>query len=29
MDRIGSAIIDFTEAAYDLGVSDDEWLPPF
>jgi hypothetical protein len=27
MDRIGSAIIDFTEAAYDLEVSDDEWLP--
>jgi len=27
MDRIGSAIIDFTEAAYELEVSDDEWLP--
>jgi len=27
MDRIGSAIIDFTEAAYDLKVSDEEWLP--
>jgi DNA-binding CsgD family transcriptional regulator len=27
MDPIGSAIIDFTEAAYDLEVSDDEWLP--
>jgi DNA-binding CsgD family transcriptional regulator len=27
MDRVGSAIIDFTEAAYDLELSDDEWLP--
>ena len=27
MDRVGSAIIDFTEAAYDLGLSDEEWLP--
>jgi DNA-binding CsgD family transcriptional regulator len=27
MDRIGSAIIDFTEAAYDLELSDEEWLP--
>ncbi len=27
MDPIGSAIIDFTEAAYDLEVGDDEWLP--
>jgi DNA-binding CsgD family transcriptional regulator len=27
MDRIGSAIIDFTEAAYDLEISDEEWLP--
>jgi DNA-binding CsgD family transcriptional regulator len=27
MDRIGSAIIDFTEAAYDLQLSDEEWLP--
>ena len=27
MDRIGSAIIDLTEAVYDLEASDDEWLP--
>ena len=27
MDRVGSAIIDFTEAAYDLGASDEDWLP--
>jgi DNA-binding CsgD family transcriptional regulator len=27
MDRVGSAIIDFTEAAYDLELSDQEWLP--
>ncbi|UCH28962.1 MAG: response regulator transcription factor [Myxococcales bacterium] len=27
MDRIGSAIIDFTEAAYDLEPDDEEWLP--
>ena len=27
MDRIGSAIIDFTEAAYDLESDDEEWLP--
>lgn len=27
MDRIGSAIIDFTEAAYDLERSDEDWLP--
>ena len=27
MDAVGSAIIDFTEAAYDLAVSDEEWLP--
>ncbi len=27
MDRLGSAIIDFTEAAYDLEVGDGEWLP--
>ncbi|MGB8329748.1 MAG: helix-turn-helix transcriptional regulator [Polyangiales bacterium] len=27
MDPIGSAIIDFTEAAYDLELGDDEWLP--
>jgi DNA-binding CsgD family transcriptional regulator len=27
MDKTGSAIIDFTEAAYDLEVSDEEWLP--
>jgi len=27
MDRIGSAIIDFTEAAYSLELSDEEWLP--
>ena len=27
MDRISSAIIDFTEAAYDLELSDEEWLP--
>ncbi|TNF63507.1 MAG: hypothetical protein EP303_02640, partial [Deltaproteobacteria bacterium] len=26
MDRVGSAIIDFTEAAYDL-EADEEWLP--
>lgn len=26
MDRIGSAIIDFTEAAYDLRASDEDWL---
>ncbi len=27
IDRVGSAIIDFTEAAYDLDLSDEEWLP--
>lgn len=27
MDRLGSAIIDLTEATYDLKLSDDEWLP--
>ncbi|MGB3049831.1 MAG: helix-turn-helix transcriptional regulator [Polyangiales bacterium] len=27
MDHVGSAIIDFTEAAYDLELSDREWLP--
>ncbi|MFW2389534.1 MAG: helix-turn-helix transcriptional regulator [Polyangiales bacterium] len=27
MDRIGSAIIDFTEAAYDLKRNDGDWLP--
>jgi DNA-binding CsgD family transcriptional regulator len=27
MDRIGSAIIDFTEAVYDLELSDEAWLP--
>lgn len=27
MGRIGSAIIDFTEAAYDLELSDEDWLP--
>jgi DNA-binding CsgD family transcriptional regulator len=27
MDAVGSAIIDFTEAAYDLAISDEEWLP--
>ena len=27
MDPIGSAIIDFTEAAYALEIRDDEWLP--
>ncbi|MBW1757554.1 MAG: response regulator transcription factor [Deltaproteobacteria bacterium] len=27
MDHVGSAIIDFTEAAYDLELSDEEWLP--
>jgi DNA-binding CsgD family transcriptional regulator len=27
MDRVGSAIIDFTEAAYDLELSDEAWLP--
>jgi DNA-binding CsgD family transcriptional regulator len=27
MDRVGSAIIDFTEAAYDLEVADEDWLP--
>lgn len=27
VDRVGSAIIDFTEAAYDLEVTDEEWLP--
>jgi DNA-binding CsgD family transcriptional regulator len=27
VDRIGSAIIDFTEAAYDLGASVEDWLP--
>jgi DNA-binding CsgD family transcriptional regulator len=26
VDRVGSAIIDFTEAVYDLGVGDEEWL---
>ncbi|MGB8224644.1 MAG: helix-turn-helix transcriptional regulator [Polyangiales bacterium] len=26
MDRIGSAIIDFTEAAYDLELSNEDWL---
>ena len=27
MDRVGSAIIDFTEAAYDLEIGEEEWLP--
>jgi DNA-binding CsgD family transcriptional regulator len=27
IDRIGSALIDFTEAAYDLEIGDEEWLP--
>lgn len=27
LDRVGSAIIDFTEAAYDLELSDETWLP--
>jgi len=27
VDRVGSGIIDFAEAAYDLELSDDEWLP--
>ena len=27
MDRVGSAIIDFTEAAYDLELGAEEWLP--
>ncbi|MGB5547646.1 MAG: helix-turn-helix transcriptional regulator [Polyangiales bacterium] len=27
MGRIGSAIIDFTEAAYDLELGDEDWLP--
>lgn len=27
MERVGSAIIDFTEAAYDLEVADEDWLP--
>ena len=27
MDRVGSSIIDFTEAAYDLTLSGEEWLP--
>ena len=27
MDPVGSAIIDFTEAAYDLAISNEEWLP--
>lgn len=27
VDRVGSAIIDFTEAAYDLALSDRDWLP--
>ena len=27
VDRIGSSIIDFTEAAYDLELSDEDWLP--
>jgi DNA-binding CsgD family transcriptional regulator len=27
VDRVGSAIIDFTEAAYDLELSQQEWLP--
>ncbi len=27
VDHVDSAIIDFTEAAYDLDVSDEEWLP--
>ena len=27
VDRVNSAIIDFTEAAYDLELSDQEWLP--
>jgi DNA-binding CsgD family transcriptional regulator len=27
VDRIDSAIIDFTEASYDLELGDDEWLP--
>jgi DNA-binding CsgD family transcriptional regulator len=27
MDAVGSAIIDFTEAAYDLALSNEDWLP--
>lgn len=27
MDRVGSAIIDFTEAAYDFGLEGEKWLP--
>jgi DNA-binding CsgD family transcriptional regulator len=27
VDKIGSAIIDFTEAAYDLEIEDEDWLP--
>jgi DNA-binding CsgD family transcriptional regulator len=27
MDRVGSAIIDFTETAYDLDLDDEAWLP--
>ena len=27
MDRVGSAIIDFTEGAYDLELGEEEWLP--
>ena len=27
MDRVGAAIIDFTEAAYDLELDDEAWLP--
>ena len=27
MDRVGSAIIDFTEAAYDFELGGEEWLP--
>ena len=27
LDRVGSAIIDFTEAAYDLELGDEDWLP--
>lgn len=27
MDAVGSAIIDFTETAYDLAIADEDWLP--
>lgn len=27
MDAVGSAIIDFTEGAYDLAIADEDWLP--